>query len=111
MDCGLINGLHVCMSMCVCVCGVCVVCVVTHGLQLLAEALVLFGVLLLVAVLGPVGLAQLGAELLGLGAQLPGVPLQLRHLTLPLRLAALQLHPQLIAPLLQLLDQQQQQQQ
>lgn len=76
----------------------------THGVQLLPEPLSVLAVLQLGSALVPLGLAEGLGEPLHLGAQLPHIPLQVPHLALPLGLAALQLLPQLIPALLQLLQ-------
>lgn len=75
----------------------------THGVELLPEPLRVLAVLQLGSTLVPLGLAEGLAEPLHLGAQLPRIPLQVAHLALPLGLAALQLQPQLMPALLQLL--------
>lgn len=76
----------------------------THGVQLLPESPSVLAVLQLGSTLVPLGLAEGLGEPLHLGAQLPHIPLQIPHLALPLGLAALQLLPQLMPALLQLLQ-------
>ena len=63
----------------------------------------MLAVLQLSSTLVPLRLAEGLSEPLHLGAQLPHIPLQFHHLALPLGLAALQLQPQLMPALLQLL--------
>lgn len=75
----------------------------TYSVELLLEALSVLAVLQLGSTLVPLGLAEGLGEPLHLGAQLPHIPLQVPHLALPLGLTALQLQPQLMPALLQLL--------
>jgi len=88
--------LRIQVCVCVCVCG-------THRVELLPEPLRELSVLQPGSALAPLGLAEGRGEPLHLGAQLPRVPLQVQHLALPLGLAALQLQPQRMPALLQLL--------
>lgn len=64
----------------------------------------MLAVLQLGSALVPLGLSEGPGEPLHLGAQLPHIPLQVPHLALPLGLTALQLQPQLMPALLQLLE-------
>lgn len=75
----------------------------THSVELLSESLSVLAVLQLSSTLVPLRLTEGLSEPLHLGAQLPHIPLQVPHLALPLGLAALQLQPQLMPALLQLL--------
>lgn len=73
-------------------------------MELLPESPSVLAVLQLSSALVPLRLAEGLCEPLHLGAQLPHILLQVDHLTLPLGLAALQLQPQLMPALLQLLQ-------
>jgi len=80
---------------------------VTDRLQLFSESLALLAVLMLQSGLLAVSLAQSLGQCVHLRLHLLHISLQLRHLALPLSLTDVQLAPQLVSALLELLRTQQ----
>lgn len=78
---------------------------IAHLLELFLKLLTDLDVPLFTPTLISHRLAQSLCQMLRVGVQSSDIPLQLPHMTLPLRLASLQLQPQIVSVLLQLLQQ------